>query len=243
METNCRLDQVAPGLTLRSILVRLLSLLLAGLCLSSCGEDRRQAGVPNEVRVADALRLSPQDWTAAGIPGDGGFRVEGEALVLAAGNPMTGVVLGAGTMDPARLPVENYRIGYQALRGEGVDFFGSITFPVGDLKRCVTLVLGGWGGGLVGISSVDGLDASENATRSEQRFENGRWYVIEIEVADGAIRVSIDGRPVVNLSVAGRRLGLRGGDIGLCKPLGFATWATEGRVRRVVIEPLSQVGE
>ncbi len=208
--------------------------LLAVLALPVC--SRQPEGIGGDTGAS--RQFSPQDWTTAGIPGDGGFLVEGEALVLAAGDPMSGVVLRANQMELARLPVDNYRIAYQAMRAQGVDFFGSVTFPVHSLETCVTLVLGGWGGGLVGISSIDGLDASENATRSEQRFENDRWYDIVVEVAGGAIRVMIDGRLVVNVSVAGRRIGLRGGDIERCAPLGFATWRTCGHLRRVMIEVL-----
>lgn len=211
---------------------------VACICCS-CGVETSSTGGET---AAVALRFSPQDWTAAGIPGDGGFRVEGEVLVLEAGDPMTGVVVREERAAPAPLPAADYRIRYQALRAEGTDFFGAVTFPVGDPGSCVTLVLGGWGGGLVGISSIDGLDAAENATRSEQRFENGRWYDIEIEVTGGAIRVRIDGRPVVNASVAGRRFGPRGPDIARCAPLGFATWRTEGHIRRVVIERLPADG-
>ena len=46
---------------------------------------------------------------------------------------------------------------------KGGDFFATLTFPVDD-SFC-TFVTGGWGGDIVGLSSIDGWDASDNETR------------------------------------------------------------------------------
>ena len=40
------------------------------------------------------------------------------------------------------------------------------TILLGLFLIIATLIVGGWGGGLVGISSIDGEDASNNSTRS-----------------------------------------------------------------------------
>jgi len=136
------------------------------------------------------------------------------------------------------LPVVDYRITWEAMRQTGGDFFSSITFPVRDSETHVTMIVGGWGGGLVGISSIDHMDASENPTRTEQAFENGHWYQFRIEVREDTIQAWIDDRPVVNVITSGRILGLRPGDIELTKPFGFATWHTQGRIRNLQIDPL-----
>ena len=125
-----------------------------------------------------------------------------------------------------------------SVRVSGSDFFGSVTFPVGNRERCVTFVLGGWGGTQVGISSIDGADANQNETGSSVRIENGRWYRIRIEVQEQSVRVWLDDRPLVSFNPKGRQLHLRGGDIAQCVPFGFATFATEGRVRACVVERL-----
>lgn len=44
------------------------------------------------------------------------------------------------------------------------EFFCGLTVPVRTGTECVSLIVGGWGGSLVGISSIDGLDASETST-------------------------------------------------------------------------------
>ena len=136
------------------------------------------------------------------------------------------------------LPLLDYAITYEARRTAGRDFFGTVTFPVGALDRCVSFVLGGWGGAVVGVSSIDDADAGGNETRSEQRFEPGTWYRVRIEVRADDLRAWIDDRIVVNVSIKGRRLGMRAGEIQKCMPFGFASYATDGEVRGVVIERL-----
>lgn len=166
----------------------------------------------------------------------GGFVSESDGLTIKAGQPMSGVVFPSWLS--RGLPVTDYTITYESMRVSGSDFFGSVTFPVGSAERCVTFVLGGWGGSQVGISCIDGYDASENSTGSSQPFEQGRWYKVRIEVRTDTLKVSIDERPIVSVNVAGAQLSLRGGEIHHCVPFGFATYGTEGRVRRVVVEKL-----
>lgn len=176
-------------------------------------------------------------WQPAGIPDEGRVEVTPDRLVLHAGQPMTGARF-TGDWEALGLPWIRYALEFEARRVEGRDFFATCTFPVGSADRCVSLVLGGWGGGLVGISSIDYFDASENSTRGELPFENGRWYRVRIEVRDDDLRAWIDDRPVVNTSIKGRHLSLRGGDIEHCAPLGFASWFTHGEVRGVRLERL-----
>ncbi|MFZ4766980.1 MAG: hypothetical protein ACOYMN_18665 [Roseimicrobium sp.] len=136
------------------------------------------------------------------------------------------------------LPIEDYRITYEAMRVQGSDFFGSVTFPVGAVERCVTFVLGGWGGQQVGISSIDGLDAASNETGSAQPLQSGRWYRVRLEVRGYLLQAWLDDRPLLRLDTFGRHLSLRGGEIEKCAPFGFATYGTEGRMRHCVIERL-----
>jgi hypothetical protein len=114
---------------------------------------------------------------------------------------------------------------------KGNDFFSSVTFPVGD--SFATWVLGGWGGDIVGVSSIDGWDASDNETRSYFNFENGRWYGLRLKVTGDRIQAWIDERAVVDVGIQGRSIGLRRGEIKLSAPLGFASYATTGAVRGI----------
>lgn len=177
-----------------------------------------------------------EKWEQAKMDSPGEVRREADGFTLKAGSPMTGIVFPTWEQDG--LPLTNYRLTYEAMRVSGGDFFGSVTFPVGGRERCVTFVLGGWGGTQVGISSIDGYDASENPTGSSQPFENGRWYRLRIEVREESLQVWLDDKPLVSFNPKGRQLSLRGGEIAECMPLGFATYGTEGRVKACVVERL-----
>ncbi len=166
----------------------------------------------------------------------GGMVRETDGFTLNDGAPMTGIVFPSWLKNG--MPVVDYAINYEAMRVSGSDFFGSVTIPVRDEKTFVTFVLGGWGGSQVGISCIDGYDASENTTGSSQKFENGKWYRVRIEVREKELRVLLDGRPIIQTNIAGRTLNLRGGEIAKCAPFGFATYGTTGRVRACVIERL-----
>jgi hypothetical protein len=151
-------------------------------------------------------------------------KMEAGTLLLPNGAPLTGVTR------TAPFPRLDYELRFEARRVRGGDFFASLTFPVGDASA--TWVTGGWGGDIVGISSIDGWDASDNETRSYFNFETGRWYAFRIKVTAGRILAWIDDQPVVNVKIDGRTLSLRHGEIGLSAPLGFASYNTAGEIRK-----------
>lgn len=175
-------------------------------------------------------------WQQSGIPDEGVLQRSGQELTLPAGQPMTGCKFSA--WQDLGLPGTDYRIDYEAMRVEGEDAFGMCTFPVAGHGAHATFVIGGWGGTLTGISSIDFKDASENSTRAEQRFANGVWHRVHLEVRPDDIRAWVNDRPVVNVSIKGRNVSLRPGYIDHCLPFGFATWNTEARIRAVRISRL-----
>jgi len=164
-------------------------------------------------------------WRETPFSNRGAVRIENGALVLGAGSPMTGVTWSG------EFPKNSYEITFEAQRVKGGDFFATLTFPYD--ASFATLVTGGWGGDIVGISSIDGWDASDNETRTYFTFEPGKWYAFRLRVSPGRIQAWIDSRQVVNLEVAGRALSLRYGEIKLSAPLGFASYATTGALRKL----------
>jgi len=168
---------------------------------------------------------SLQGWRETPFTGRGQVRVENGTMVLGFGKPMTGVTW------TGPFPRSNYEVRLEGMRQQGNDFFASLTFPVGD-SFC-TWVTGGWGGDIVGLSSIDGWDASDNETRTYFNFENGRWYALRLQVTDDRIMAWIDDKPIVNAAIAGRSIGLRHGEIKLSAPFGFASYATTGALRKV----------
>ena len=168
---------------------------------------------------------SLQGWKETPFSGHAAVKIENGQIVLPYGKPMTGITL---TRD---FPRSNYEVRFEAARLQGNDFFASLTFPVGN--SFATWVTGGWGGDIVGISSIDGWDASDNETRAYVSFENGRWYAFRLNVAEDRIQAWIDDQPVVNVEIRGRTVSLRPGDIKLSAPFGFASYNSTGALRKI----------
>jgi Domain of Unknown Function (DUF1080) len=195
--------------------------------LAQCGPARRQEWHLLSDEFAPA-------WKSAGIPEEGAVAIQNGEITLHPGQPMTGAQWAL--WKSAGLPLSRYAIEYEAMRVQGNDFFGTVTFPVGDSH--VSLIVGGWGGTLVGISSIDDMDASENSTTGNAFFENHRWHKVRIEVRDDELRAWINDKLFVSTSTRGHKLGLRTGDIGKCLPFGFASYASQARIRSVLIRRL-----
>lgn len=164
-------------------------------------------------------------WRETAFTGHGKARIENEAILLGPGAPMTGVTW------TGEFPKSGYEVRFEAARIDGNDFFASLTFPVGD-SFC-TWVLGGWGGDIVGLSSIDGWDASDNETRTYVDFEKGHWYRFRVKVTAERITGWVDDRQIVDVAIAGRKVGLRYGEIKLSAPFGFASYGTAGGVRKI----------
>ena len=168
---------------------------------------------------------SMQGWRETPFTERGKLRVENGSIILEAGSPLTGITW------TRPFPRSDYEVRLEGARLSGSDFFASMTFPVQD-SFC-TWVTGGWGGDIVGLSSLDGWDASDNETRSYFDFEPGRWYKLRLRVAGGRITAWIDDRTVVDVTITGRSIGLRHGEIKLSAPFGFASYATTGGLRKI----------
>ena len=61
----------------------------------------------------------------------------------------------------------------------------------------------------------------------------GGWYRIRVRVTDKKIEAWLDKEKIVDLATAGRKIGLRFGEIEDSKPLGIATWETAGALREI----------
>ena len=120
----------------------------------------------------------------------------------------------------------------QAKRTEGDDFFCGLTFPVGE-KHHVTFIAGGWGGSVVGISNVDGENASENETTTYRNFKKDQWYLIRVRVTKDKLEAWIDKDKVVDLETEGKNLEMRIGEIESSMPFGIATWRTTGVIKEI----------
>ena len=197
----------------------------AGLVLLSLGAaDVAQTGTNSEQAwrpLFDGKTLT--NWQSTKFVGEGAVKVETGQIILEAGRSLTGI-----TWIGPELPTTNYEIALQAMRVEGSDFFAGVTFPVAD-SFC-SLILGGWGGSVVGLSSINGMDASENETSQSVQFESGRWYSIRIRVTPATIEAWLDERQIINQSLKGNKIGTRF-EVEPSQPLGVASWQTKAALR------------
>ncbi len=170
------------------------------------------------------------NWAPTKFGGEGAVRVENGQIILEIGKSLSGITWAGG-----ELPATNYEIALQAMRVEGHDFFAGITFPVGE-SFC-SLILGGWGGSVVGLSSINFMDASENETSQSIDFENGRWYSVRIRVTPEKIQAWLDDRQIIDQALKDNKITVRM-EVEPSKPLGVATWKTKGALRDIRLRRL-----
>lgn len=168
-------------------------------------------------------------WKITNFGGEGEVRVEKGEIHLDIGSDMTGITYTKA------VPTMDYEISLDAMRTAGGDFFCGLTFPIG--KDPCSFIVGGWGGGTVGLSSIDDADASENETASFHSFDDKRWYKIRVRVTKQKVECWIDKEQVVDLKHTNRRISIRS-EVEPCKPLGIATWSTAAALRNIELRRL-----
>ena len=171
------------------------------------------------------------DWKPSRFGGDGDVSVEDKRIVLDFGDSLTGIVY------TKPFPKRDYEVRLEAMRVDGIDFFCGLTFPVAE-SHC-SLIVGGWAGAVVGLSSIDGRDASENATTQYRKFDEGKWYRVRVRVTSEQIRCWIDDQLIVDQDIRGRRLSTRP-EVDQSKPLGIAAWQTKAALRGIEYRRLNE---
>jgi len=149
------------------------------------------------------------------------------AIVLGEGMPFTGIAW------EGEFPKEDFEVRFEARRQNGIDIFGSITVPVGDSH--VTLSCGGWGDSVVGLSSVDDRNASDNQTTKIMSFKNGQWFKFRIRVTKEKVEAWIDDKQVIDLERKDKKFTIYD-ELKPHRPVGFFSWSTEGAVRNVEMQ-------
>ena len=155
--------------------------------------------------------------------------VKDGSIILEDGKELTGIVWAG---KPLR---DNYRITLQGKRVEGSDFFCGLTFPI--RKGHATLILGGWGGSVVGISNIDDMTAVDGPTTQSIEFKQNRWYDIEVEVAENQITVALDDKVIIEHEIGDHRFDVWP-QMEPLRPLGLATYLTKGAIRNIVVNRL-----
>jgi hypothetical protein len=177
---------------------------------------------------------SLKDWTVTDFAGHGDVEVRNGEIILAMGAALTGI----HWTNEAVLPKTNYEIALEAKRIDGQDFFCGLTVPVAD-SHC-SLIVGGWGGTIVGISSLDHMDASENETTKFLFFEPNQWYPIRMRVTPDKLQAWIEDEKMIDVDIKDRKVEMRPGEIEDSRPLGVATYQTTAALRNIRLRRLPQ---
>jgi len=183
-------------------------------------EQRSDALTATGVELASI----PSGFVETTFGGEGLATIEPNRILLEPGVPLAGVTW------TGPLPEAPYTLELEFTKRYGNDFPCALTFPVAGGH--LSLVLGGWGGTVCGLSSLDGLDASENLTRFVRAFPPGARTHVRVEVDATLVRAAVDGVEVVRVDLAGRRVDVREELRSSC-PLGIAAFATAVEVHAV----------
>ena len=170
-------------------------------------------------------------WKPSAFGGQGDVEVADGEIVLSFGSEMTGITWSGAA------PKMNYEFELEARRIDGTDFFCGLTFPVGDAP--CSFIVGGWGGGVVGLSSLDGKDAARNNTTKYMAFQERRWYAIRIRVTEDKIEAWIDNEKMVDAGTTGKKISIRP-EVEASRPLGISSYATTAGLRNLRWRPLAE---
>ncbi len=213
----------------------ILMLLIIMLYLSGCtgSINKNIEDKESVIEAADSNLIfdgkTLEGWRITNFGPQGPVYVSAGNIILGMGDGCTGITWIKD------FPLINYEVSLEAKRVSGNDFFCGITFPVGD-DPC-TLIVGGWGGTVVGLSSIDNMDASENETTTLMNFEKDRWYDICLMVKEDTIKAFIDGVLVVDFACDSKKLSIRP-EVNLSRPFGIASWSTTAALRNIRLDSI-----
>lgn len=213
-------------------------LMMLGFILLICcsGGQSSQKSLQSEMNVRNDTGLlfdgkTLQGWEITNFGPQGPVYVSGGNIILGMGDGCTGITWKGD------FPVIDYKVTLEAKYTQGNDFFCGMTFPVG--KDPCTLIIGGWGGSTVGLSCIDGKDASENSTTTLMKFEKDHWYNISLTVSGKEIVAMIDSVKVLNFLTANHKLSIRP-EVELSKPFGIASWKTTAAIRNIRVKRIER---
>jgi hypothetical protein len=220
-----------------NLMAGILVVILFILSLSGCKDGQKEhkknnveiTGISESTMMLDGRSF--RGWEITNFGPQGPVSVSGDEITLGMGDGCTGITWKGD------FPVLDYEVTLEARRIEGNDFFCGMTFPVGE-NTC-TLIVGGWGGTTVGLSNIDGLDASDNNTRILMQFDKNRWYHIRLAVTGTEIMAWIDGLRVVDFIIGSSKLSIRP-EVVLSKPFGIASWNTKAALRNIKVTSIQE---
>lgn len=168
-------------------------------------------------------------WEVIRFGGEGPVEIGKQLIKLGMGDPLTGIRW------TGKVPTEHYEIELEGRRTEGFDFFCGLTFPIG--KGHASLILGGWGGGVVGLSSINEQDASSNETTQFMQFEDNQWYKIRVRVTGEQVTAWVDDKVIVDVPREDRAFSVRY-EMDPTLPLGIAVYQCSSEFRNLKLRAI-----
>ena len=258
---------IAPpaGKRILSCLVLLLSSTLANVALTPAiaqetspkpqTESKQTESKPSQSKTDKAKEKAKtkwidlkRGWKPIEFGGEGKVIIKDGLIQMDFGDPITGVrwtgpiegddaKSGANDAKLPVLPRDNYELRWECRRDQGFDFLCAFTFPIG--KERASLVMGGWGGGITGLSSIDGYDASDNQTTMFKAFDNKKWYSARVRVDSKKVTVWVDDTELFDHPREGHQFDIRF-EMDPCLPFGIANFECDSQVRNVQIRRLAE---
>ena len=200
------------------------------------GTQKREARHQKENIIVDGTYLfdgnTLDGWEITQFGTQGSVSVSDGKIIMNYGDGATGVTY---TKD---FPKVNYEVNLEAQKTSGNDFFCGMTFPVNN--NFCSLIVGGWGGPVVGLSCIDGADASDNITHILKRFDKNVWYKIKLQVTNQKIIAWIDGEKLVDFEYKGHELYVRP-EVELSKPFGISSWITTSELKNIWLKEINGI--
>jgi len=223
------ITNIAPILTLIIVLV-------IALFFIECNQKQKnhKSAQENNLFVPGSTLLfngeTLNSWKITQFGPQGPVNVSEGRIILGMGDGCTGVTWKKD------FPRINYEVSLEAMKITGNDFFCGITFPIHN-DYC-SLIVGGWGGTVVGLSTIDGVDASENNTSIIRSFNKKEWYRIKLRVTEKEIEAWINDEQVVDFTYEGKKLSIRP-EVELSIPFGITSWQTTAALRNIYLKEQS----
>jgi hypothetical protein len=212
-------------------------LVLVLLAAPAVWSVRADEPAPAATNAEDVFALfdgkTTDGWKVTNFAGAGEIKVTGGELIFEKGETLTGLTW----KDAAKLPKDNYEITLLAKKIKGDDFFCGLTFPVRD--SYASFIVGGWAGTVVGVSSINGLDASENETTIYRKFDHDKWYRIRVRVANDKLECWIDDEQTVEVDLKDKKISTRIESDASC-PLGLSTFQVTAAFKDVKLTRLKR---
>lgn len=218
-----------------NFVVKFFSLFAIILFIAGCSNVKKQSEkqtltqipVPELVNENGTLLFDGKTldgWEITEFGTGGPVMVTDGKIILNYGDGCTGVTY------KKEFPKINYQVTLEARRTSGNDFFCGMTFPVND-EFC-SLIVGGWGGPVIGLSCIDGNDAANNETQVIKRLDKNVWYKIKLIVTSEKITAWVDDEKLVDFAYPTHELYVRP-EVELSKPFGICSWITTAQLRNI----------